>query len=609
MKKNKLLVMLACLGLLVTGCNPGGNTNSDSTSGTKPSTSSNPPSTQTTPSTSQPSTTSSDPTPQPADDDYYYSLPFATGYESVKKWDKGAEWSWTFKVSKNHAKMDFAFGAQMSSSSHGNRSLFTNHDGASTDDPFESNEANDGTPRIEVKVNGTAQTLTTQTYEEAGLTNTEVNYFRVASFAVTAGEVVISMKTNAQTGYRLLIGEEARLFYPKADGEDPAYVEPQPVDAYKVTFVSSHCKLYVYNDEDYTVNPTEVTGPVYTRDSNGNLTKYVAPDADGNGEVKPQVNFKVVCDDGYEVDTNCIAISGTEHTEWNHLDDIREGIFSVTTIKADLTITVTPVTTGTLKAGYVATFVTEHCSIKVYTNKKFDVEDTAQPYMSRTKTKADDGTFPYAKGEDAQLSFEVVPEEGYEFVSGIEVGAEPKAKDVNWIAPEGYNKVKRSAEKQYNLTKVSRDLTITVKCTEAAVVPPEPPVDGTKVTKTSAELKADNNWTDATAITPFTIGEVDVVLTGDNGDTKYYDNGSNIRVYVLKNGGTGTASFTAKEGYTIVSIKLTFVLNKNVGEFPLTSGQADTVNAASKTYTLTNNSTSDNEQLRITAFEIVYKAA
>ena len=609
MKKNKLLVMLACLGLLVTGCNPGGNTNSDSTSGTKPSTSSNPPSTQTTPSTSQPSTTSSEPTPQPADDDYYYSLPFeAAAKDSGDKWKKGYESVWTFKVSKNHAKMEFAFAAQMSSSSHGDRSLYTNHEGASSNDSFESNEANDGTCRIELKVNGVAQTVTTKTYEEAGLTNSEMNYFRVASFAVTAGEVVVSMKTHAQTGYRLMFGDDARLFYPKADGQDPAYVEPQPVDAYKVTFVSSHCKLYAYNDEDYTVNPTEVTGPVYTRDSNGNLTKYVAPDADGNGEVKPQVNFKVVCDNGYEVDTNCIAISGTEHTEWNHLDDIKEGIFSVTTIKADLTITITPVTTGTLKAGYVATFVTEHCSIKVYTNKKFDVEDTATPYMSRTKTKADDGTFPYAKGEDAQLSFEVVPEEGYEFVSGIEVGAETKAKDVNWIAPEGYNKVKRNAENQYNLTKVSRDLTITVKCTEAVVVPPTP-VEGTKVTKTVAELATENSWENETAVNSLTIGQVDVTLTGDNGDTKYYSSNNTLRLYVLKNGGSGSVAFAAKQGYKIVSVKLTFTWNKNVGTVEtLKSGQTVEINAASASYAIANNDASNNEQMRITAFEIVYDA-
>ena len=481
MKKNKLLVMLACLGLLVTGCNKGGNTNSDSTSSNKPSTSSNPPSSQTTPSTSQPST-SSEPTPQPVDDDYYYSLPFATGYESVKKWDKGAEWSWTFKVSKNHAKMDFAFGAQMSSSSHGNRSLFTNHDGASTDDPFESNEANDGTPRIEVKVNGTAQTLTTQTYEEAGLTNTEVNYFRVASFAVTAGEVVISMKTNAQTGYRLLIGEEARLFYPKADGQDPEYVEPVKEEGYKVTFVQEHCKIYYYEDQDYTVNPTEVTGPVDTRDDSGKICKYVAPDADGNGEVKPQINFKVVPDNGYAIDATCIAISGTKGQEWNDLKaQSTEGVFRITKIKADITVTVTAVDPAELIPGFEVTFNLTHCSVKVYIgakNEAGDNIDAGPQFLSRDKT---DPT-KYAKGDNAQFNFEVVPEEGYEFNDGItwtvdaDTGeCEAKANLVSWIAPakEGapsFNKIKKAnadvKNGPFNLTKINGALVITLTATE-----------------------------------------------------------------------------------------------------------------------------------------------
>ncbi len=465
MKKNKLLVMLACLGLLVTGCNKGGS--SASTESAKPSTSSKQPSTQTT--QSQPASTSSSQEEPPAEDDLYYSLPFdAAAKDSGDKWKKGYESVWTFKVSKDHAKMDFAFAAKMSSSSHGDRSLYTNHEGASSNDAFESNEANDGTCRIELKVNGVAQTVTTKTYEEAGLNNSDFVYFRVASFAVTKGEVVVSMKTHASTGYRLIFGDDARLFYPKADGQDPAYVEPPAAEGYEITFASEHCKLYYYEDEDYTVAPKEVTGKVLSRDSDGNITKYVAPDADGNGEVKPQINFKVVCDSGYEVDTNCIVVSGTEHNEWNHLDDIRDGIFSVTTIKANLTITVTPVAAGTLKAGYVATFVTEHCSIKVYTDKSFKTEDTATPYMSRNKVKNEEtGEFPYAKGEDAQLSFEVVPEEGYEFVSGLDVGAEAKANKINYIAPEGYNKIKRNAENRYNLTKVSRDLAITIKCTQA----------------------------------------------------------------------------------------------------------------------------------------------
>ena len=608
MKKNQLFAALACFALLVTGCN-GGKGSSSST----PASSSKPASSQqsTGAQSSQPSTTSSSQAPV-ADDDLYYSLPFPSGSKgNDNKWTKGFESVWTFKVSKNHAKMDFAFAAQMSSSSHGDRSLYTNHEGASSSDPFESNEANDGTCRIELKVNGVAQTVTTATYEEAGLTNSEYTYFRVASFAVTAGEVVVSMKTHAQTGYRLLFGDDARLFYPKADGQDPEYVEPAAPDAYKVTYVGSHCKVLVFPGIDVTATPAEASFD-YTRDGEtGEYAKYAAA-TETTAEVKPQVNFQVVCDNGYEVDTSCIAISGTEHNEWNHLDDIRDGIFSITTIKADLTVTITPVAAGTLPAGYVATFVTEHCSIKVYTNKKFDVEDTATPYMSRNKTKAEDNTFPYAKGDDAQLSFEVIPEEGYEFVPGLDVGAEAKAKDINWIAPEGYNKVKRSAANQYNLTKVSRSLAITIACTEAAPLPPEPPVEGTLVSKAISAISG--TTTDGDQVANLVLDEViSVSVNPDGNNGKVYSSGAEWRLYQTNN---AVVTVSASSGNVIKSVKFTFT-NKNTatllyGETVLVTDTAVEINpaAASAQFTVSNSESGvNNGQIRITAIAVVYDAA
>jgi len=476
MKKNKLFVALACLGLLITGCNKGGST-SASSSGSKTSSSASQQSSQTSQSSQQSSSSSQQEVP--AEDDYYYSLPFGEGYDAVKKWDKGAEWSWTFKVSKNHAKMEFAFGAQMSSSSHSDRSLYTNHENASSSDSFESNEANDGTPRIEVKVNGVAQTLTTQTYGDAGLSDTEVVYFRVASFAVSAGEVSISMKTNASTGYRLLIGEEARLYYPKADGQDPAYVEPE---GYTVTFVTEHCKVYVYNDQDYTVDPVEATSAL-TRDSDGNICKYVAPDADGNGEVKPQVNFKVVCDNGYAVDASCITPSGTKGTEWNDLKaQSTEGVYRITKIKADITVTIVAVDPATLLPGFEVTFVLNHCSVKVYIGEKNEAGDNidAGPkFYSRDKT---DPT-QYAKGDNAQFNFEVVPDQAYMFEDNVEwtVDAETgeceaKANKVSWIAPAttdglSFNKIKKASADVVNgpftLTKVNGPIVITLTAVPA----------------------------------------------------------------------------------------------------------------------------------------------
>ena len=466
MKKNKLLVMLACLGLLVTGCNGGGS--KASTESTKAPTSSKQPSTQTT--QSQPTSTSSSSQEEPpADDDYYYSLPFdAAAKDSGDKWKKGYESVWTFKVSKDHAKMDFAFAAKMSSSSHGDRSLYTNHENASQDDKFESNEANDGTCRIELKVNGVAQTVTTKTYSEAGLDNADFAYFRVASFAVTKGEVVVSMKTHASTGYRLIFGDDARLFYPKADGQDPAYVEPPAEEGYTVTFVATHCKVYIYEGQDYSDTPVEATQAI-TRDEDGKICKYVAPDAEGNGEVKPQVNFKVVCDNGYAVDTTCIVPSGTKGTEWNNVKaaDTSGEIYRITVIKADITVTITPVDPSTLKEAFEITFVCENCSTVVYIGKKADNGgvDAGPKFFSRDKN---DPT-KLQKGNDAQFNFEVIANENFVWNDTTEYSSkgEASASAVAFISGS-FNKLKKLEDGSYNITQVNSDLVITLTAVAAA---------------------------------------------------------------------------------------------------------------------------------------------
>ena len=604
MKKTSFLMALACFGLLITGCNPA-TTSSES----KPASTSGNASTSSKPSTSTPSSSStSSVIPDP---ETYYEVEFGAANEALNdsgKWGKGKEYKWTFSVPKHYTKVVFAVGAQMSSSSHGDRSLYTNHEGASSSDSFESNAANDGTCRVVLKVNGVEKEVTHDTYTDAGLTSTEMNYFKMAEFAVNSGDVEVSLTTNAKTGYRLMLGEGARLYYKAADESATPTVEEIP-DAHKVSFTTNHCKVLVYEGDDYATSPKEAQY-AYSMDCDAEpqvYAKYAAADATtGKAEVKPQVNFKVQCDEGYEVDTSCFVLSGTEGNEWNNLKDISDGIYRITTIKADITATITAVASGTLKAGYVASFVTEHCSIKVYTAKDFVTEDTATPYMSRNKTKSGD-EYPYAKGEVAQLSFEVVPEEGYEFVSGLKNGAEAESDDIEFIAPSGYNKIKRVASNRYNITKVSHDLTITIKCTEAEVVPPVT-IDGTKVTKTVAELQAENSWEDTAAIGSFTIGQVDVTLTGDAGDTKYYANGSNLRIYINKNGGTGSVAFAAKDGYKIVAVKITFVWNKGTGTFPLESEAIGMVNETSKTYEIGNPGGS-NEQMRISAFEIYYDVA
>ena len=593
MKKAKFLMALACFGLLITGCGP---TNTSESS--KPTSSSGGATTTSTSSSSSSSSTSSvDPDPEA-----YYSAPFEAGFETATKWTKGHEYKFTFSVPKHYTKVVFAFGAQMSSSSHGNRSLYTNHEGASADDPFESNEANDGTCRILLKVNGVEQEVTHDTYEEAGLTNSEVNYFRVAEFAVNSGDVEVSMTTHAQTGYRLLIGEEARLYYKASDESATPVVPVGPVfEGYKINFVTANCKVYVYDTKDYTKTPVE-TNSCVAKDEEGNIVAYDPRDE----ELQPQVNFRVVCDEGYTLNATNFTITG-KFNKLKQGPSTADGLpdeeyFRITKVQEDLTVTIAPVQ-GEQAKGIKVSFVPTHCEIKVYVGPK-NADGT-------NLDTAEDGVY-YARSKDApydisfttpQMNFEVVCDDNYEFKPTITADKVDFITFTQAEGKDGYNKFKNNGDGTFNITKIDSDLTITITATEKQ---DEPPVQGTKVTKTVAELKADNGWENAGVVNSFTLGQVDITMTGDNGDTKYYDSGNNLRIYILA-GGAGSVAFAAKDGYTIVSVKITYVWNKNIGTFPLASDEVGAVNATSKTYDITN-SGANNEQMRITAFEIVYDA-
>ena len=454
---------LACFGLLITACNPGSNPGSES----KPASSSGAASTSSKPSTSStPTPSSSSVAPDP---ETYYSAPFEAGYETATKWAKGHEYKFTFSVPKHYTKVVFAFGAQMSSSSHSDRSLYTDHNGASDSDPFESNADNDGTCRIALKVNGVAQEVTHDTYGEAGLTNTEVNYFKVAEFGVNSGTVEVSMTTHASTGYRLLIGEEARLYYKAADESADPVIPVDDGEGYNITFSATNGEVWVYESgQDYSVAPVK-TNTTESRDEEGKKTKWIEPEEATT--LEPQVNFKVVCAAGYEIDADCLAITG----EYNKIkivsNDTEENswIVRVTKIKSDLSIVITPKVHVDGINGYEITFALTHATAKVYVGPKDETGsnvDAGEEGKFYTRDKV--APYGYSKTEP-QFNFEIVPEEGYEFNDGIEWGeaTEMSSSTVSFIAPgANYNKIKKSANGGYTLTKVAGALTITAVATE-----------------------------------------------------------------------------------------------------------------------------------------------
>ena len=542
MKKTSFLMALACFGLLITACNPGSNSGGES----KPASSSGAASTSSKPSTSStPTPSSSSVAPDP---ETYYSAPFEAGYESATKWAKGHEYKFTFSVPKHYTKVVFAFGAQMSSSSHSDRSLYTDHNGASADDPFESNEANDGTCRITLKVNGVAQEVTHDTYGEAGLTNTEVNYFKVAEFGVNSGTVEVSMTTHASTGYRLLIGEEARLYYKAADESADPVIPVDEGEGYNITFSATNGEVWVYESgQDYSVAPVK-TNTTESRDEEGKKTKWIEPEEETT--LEPQVNFKVVCAAGYEIDADCLAITGQYNKIKIVSNDTEENswIVRVTKIKSDLSIIITPKVHVDGINGYEVTFALTHATAKVYVGPKDETGsnvDAGEEGKFYTRDKAT--PFAYSKTEP-QFNFEIIPEEGYEFNDGIEWGeaTEMSSSAVEFITPKAnYNKIKLSANGGYTLTKVAGALTITAVATEIsgggaggdtlaeAVV-----LDYSGLTGTGTEIK-----TDADSLTKIGQGNAHVTAVTSS---KIYDGNGTGGAYANTAGllktGTGSAA-------------------------------------------------------------------
>ena len=371
---------------------------------------------------------------------------------------KNSTISWKFNVDKAITGAVIQFGAVYTGSDHGSQEFGTKYqvkanDGSFVDWPL----------------------LSGKTYADAGLSQTARAYISVAKVDLVAGENTITLQ-QGNGGYRLLFGGDVRVAY---DGESvPVDV---PFAGYDVAFTASHCTVLAYESgQNYAVDPVALTnGKTKARDEEGNIVAY----SDDPNAAQPQVNFKVVPEAGYEVDTSCITISGVQGTDWNSLKDTAgteytvgegdeaqkvssENTFRVTKIKGSLTITVTAVAEGTLAKGYAVTFNLEHCTVNVFKEKKFKTAETdvGPTFYSRNKNQIE-GDYPYCKGENAQFNFVIVPEEGYEWKPNLS-SAEVEADEVTFISPNGFNKLKITDGVKCNLTKVSRSLTIRITCTQ-----------------------------------------------------------------------------------------------------------------------------------------------
>ena len=128
------------------------------------------------------------------------------------------------------------------------------------------------------------------------------------------------------------------------------------------------------------------------------------------------------------------------------------------------------------------------------------------------------------------------------------------------------------------------------------------------VSNTIAALADANGWANSTKYASFTLDEnITVSSTGTSNTGKYYTSGEQWRIYQTEN---PSVTVTADTGYTIVSVKITYSVDKTgvltLDGANVASGTVVSVNGSSITFGVGNTGTANNGQVRITAIEVVY---
>lgn len=230
--------------------------------------------------------------------------------------------------------------------------------------------------------------------------------------------------------------------YTEEDDEEETTQAEEDDKGYNVSFLAdSHSSVNVYHTQDYTsVSETGVTTAVSRNSDTG------SPDSTGTG----QVNFAVVTDSGYKVDS--ITVEGG----YNALKTVsaNDNIYRVTKVTSDIVITVTTkAEDGTEQEdeGYKVSFVTDgNASINVYYSQDYTSADETNATSSCSRNSATGALDSTGEG---QVNFAVVLAEGCE-IDSITIDGTYK----NLKGPED-----TGAENTYRITKIQSALTVTVK--------------------------------------------------------------------------------------------------------------------------------------------------
>ena len=245
----------------------------------------------------------------------------------------------------------------------------------------------------------------------------------------------------------------------------------------EATFVTSHCTVVVYKSKTISDDNIDTDEHHYGRD--GDTGEIVMTGG--------QINFKVIPEAGYkwnhgqtgEVDVKTlpfIALAGENSAK--NFKVLGDDCYRITKVGGDFKIKVRCIPeAGEAGLGYDVTFVTEHCQVLVYEEGSDYSFAPSALVDGKCLSRTDEGDAAKYVAADAeqgiaevkpQVNFLVVCEEGYEFESGIDVGAEAKASAVSFISGN-FNKLKNVGEGIYRITKIQGDLTVTITASPIAV--------------------------------------------------------------------------------------------------------------------------------------------
>ncbi len=134
------------------------------------------------------------------------------------------------------------------------------------------------------------------------------------------------------------------------------------------------------------------------------------------------------------------------------------------------------------------------------------------------------------------------------------------------------------------------------------------PVETTTVKVVIADYAAAKGWENNTQYPDIKINSlITVTAVGGGYAGKYYTSGNNWRLYQTD---SSTLTIIAKEGCSIVSVKITYTVDKNgiltQNASNIASGTVVNVNASSIAFGVGNTGEATNGQVRITEIEVVY---